>query len=77
MVSPIQYIRKEVFKCRQAEFAAIAGVTQATVSRWERNGISPSLDEVARIRAAAVERRILLRDKWFFDPPPAREGAAA
>lgn len=76
-MTPIRYIRTQVFKVRQAEFAAIAGVTQATVSRWERKGVAPSLDELSRIRDEAAERKILLRDKWFFEPPALPQEAAA
>lgn len=54
----------------QAEFAAVAGVGQATVSRWE-TGVSPSLDEMRAIRNAARERGLTWDDSWFFDPPAA------
>lgn len=67
-MNAIRYIRKEVFDLTQAEFAAIAGVTQATVSRWE-GGVSPSLEEVRAIRNAAADRGVDLKDEWFFDPP--------
>lgn len=75
-MSAIRHIRREVFKVTQAEFAAIAGVTQATVSRWE-NGIAPSLDEMQAIRMAAMERQIDWDDRWFFEPPLIPEGPAA
>lgn len=70
---PIKHIRKNVFKVRQAEFAAIAGVTQATVSRWEaaKGGAAPTLDELARIRDEAARRRLRWADKMFFDRPDA------
>lgn len=77
-MSAIRHIRKQVFKVRQAEFAAIAGVTQATVSRWERGG-APSLEEMQRIREAAAARRLRWQDKWFFEmpsPAPQPEQAA-
>lgn len=70
-MSAIRHIRKHVFKVTQAEFAALAGVTQATVSRWE-NGVSPSLSEMQSIRQAATAKRIKWRDAWFFEVP---EGA--
>lgn len=75
-MNAIKHIRVKVFKVRQDEFARLAGVTQATVSRWER-GTPPSLEELSRIREAASERRLLLRDKWFFEPPLASEASAA
>ncbi len=73
-MNTIRYIRKEVFGLTQADFAALAGVTQATVSRWE-GGVSPSLDEVGAIREAAAERGVELKDEWFFEVP--NEPAAA
>ena len=66
-MSAIRYIRREVFKATQAEFAALAGVTQASVSRWEAGG-APSLDEMQSIRRAAAERGIEWNDTWFFEP---------
>lgn len=73
-MTAIRHIRKAIFKVNQAEFASIAGVAQATVSRWE-NGVSLSLDEMKSIREAAKSRGIDWDDSWFFDAPAA--GAAA
>ncbi len=67
-MSAIRHIRREVFKATQAEFAVLAGVTQASVSRWEA-GVSPSLDEMQAIRRAAAERELAWDDAWFFDAP--------
>ncbi len=63
---PIQNIRKNVFRLSQQEFADLAGVTQPTVSRWER-GVA--LDETAmrNIRAGAVSRGIRWDDRLFFE----------
>lgn len=72
-MTAIRNIRKTVFKLNQAEFAAIAGVAQATVSRWE-NGVSLSLDEMKAIRAAAIQRGIDWDDALFFDEPDVLEG---
>lgn len=72
-MNTLSYIRKRVFQLTQAEFAALAGVQQSTVSRWE-NGVAPSLDEMQAIRLAAAERGIAWDDSWFFDPPPASAG---
>lgn len=66
-MSAIRHIRREIFKVTQAEFAALAGVTQASVSRWE-TGTAPSLDDMHAIRAAAADRGIEWRDEWFFEP---------
>lgn len=70
-MNTILHIRKEVFAVRQQEFAAIAGVPQSRVSRWENGKSEPSLEEMARIRAAAKVRK--LKRKWsddlFFTAP--------
>lgn len=65
----IAHIRKTIFGVSQIEFAAIAGTTQASVSRWESNDQEPSHSEMARIRAAAIERGIQWDDRLFFDAP--------
>ncbi|MGX9120300.1 helix-turn-helix domain-containing protein [Mesorhizobium sp. BHbsci] len=74
-MSAIRYIRREIFKATQAEFAALAGVTQASVSRWETGG-APTLDEMQAIRKAAADRQIEWNDAWFFEPAPSSEQAA-
>lgn len=78
VMNAIRHIRTKVFKVKQAEFASIAGVTQATVSRWEavKNPATPSLDEMARIREAAFKRRHRWSDRLFFETP-ADEATAA
>ncbi len=67
-MNALKHIRKNVFKLTQSEFSVIAGVTQATVSRWE-SGVAPSLDEMKAIRAAAEARKIKWNDRLFFDTP--------
>jgi transcriptional regulator with XRE-family HTH domain len=67
-MSTMKHIRTKVFEVTQAEFAALAGVTQASVSRWER-GVAPSLDEMRAIRQAADDRGISWDDKFFFETP--------
>jgi transcriptional regulator with XRE-family HTH domain len=57
-----------MFGVTQAEFAALAGVTQGTVSRWEA-GVAPSLDDMRAIREAALARGIDWNDGWFFEVP--------
>lgn len=70
-------IRKEILKMSQLELAALAGTTQATVSRWERGELQPGLAEMARIREGARARGIAWDDSWFFErPAPAHMGAA-
>lgn len=73
-MSAIRHIRRAIFQVTQAEFAALAGVTQASVSRWE-TGVPPSLDDMQAIRKAAADRGIAWDDAWFFDTP-ASENAA-
>jgi hypothetical protein len=64
---PILWIRSQVFKCGQTEFAKIAGTTQPTVSRWERGEFDPDLRNLRLIRSAAIERGIDWQDSWFFE----------
>lgn len=66
----IAHIRRHVFGVSQAALAAIAGVTQATVSRWESGDSEPTRAEMARIRSEAMTRGFEWDDRWFFDPPP-------
>lgn len=75
-MTAIRHIRKMIFNVNQAEFAAIAGVAQATVSRWE-NGVSLSLDEMKAIREAAMQRGLNWDDRWFFEGPDILEGIAS
>lgn len=66
-MNALEHIRRNVFKATQSEFAVIARVTQATVSRWE-NGGSPTLKEMHAIREAAFERCDLAwSDSLFFE----------
>lgn len=67
-MSPIRFIRVHVFRVRQHEFADIAGVAQASVSRWESGGV-PTLTEMQRIRAEARRRRLEWSDSFFFEVP--------
>jgi transcriptional regulator with XRE-family HTH domain len=67
-MNALRYIRKHVFHVTQTEFAELAGVAQATVSRWE-NGVAPSLGEMHAIREAAKSRGIAWNDDWFFEIP--------
>lgn len=66
-MSTLENIRKHVFRATQSEFAAIARVTQATVSRWE-NGGAPTLIELIAIREQALKRPdIEWQDSFFFE----------
>ncbi len=66
---PIEHIRKNVFGVSQAVFGEIAGTTQASVSRWENGDQEPGLEEMARIRRAALDRRAEWDDRLFFEEP--------
>lgn len=67
-MNTIRHIRKDVFRKNQAEFAALIGVKQSTVSRWE-NGTEPDRADLAAIRAAAVRMNVPWSDDWFFEAP--------
>ena len=65
-MSALVRIRKDVFSVTQAEMGVIAGVPQATISRWEAGLLEPSLTELARIRSEALRRGVAWDDSWFF-----------
>lgn len=71
----VRRIRKTLFRVSQSEFGAIAGVTQATVSRWEAGLLAPSLNELDRIRATAKERGVRLKPEDFFAKPQSEVAA--
>lgn len=75
-MNPIKHIRKNVLKMKQHEFAAVAGVNQATVSRWEKGELVPSLSEMAAIRAQAQGKRGW-NDRLFFEAPQGQTESAA
>lgn len=68
-MTPIAFIRQNVFGVSQAAFAALADTTQPTVSRWENGELAPDALQMSRIRAAARERSLTLDDSWFFELP--------
>jgi transcriptional regulator with XRE-family HTH domain len=73
-MNAIQYIRKDVFRLNQTDFAREINVAQSTVSRWE-SGAVPDLKGMAAIRDAAIKRGIDWRDDWFFSTPTSQEVA--
>lgn len=70
-MSTIKYIRKEILKLKQADFAVIANATQASVSRWETGELSPDLTQLASIREAVLAGGHKWKDVWFFEAPKA------
>lgn len=68
-MKPIEFIRIKVFQMKQSDFGRIAGVSQGTVSRWEKGELHPSQDEMARIRAVAIRLALEWNDEWFFVVP--------
>lgn len=75
-MNAIRYIRTKVFQMTQAEFAAVVGVKQYQVSRWE-TGNSPTLDEMSAIRSSAKARELPWSDEWFFVPATSEAENAA
>jgi DNA-binding transcriptional regulator YiaG len=74
----IEHIRKNVFRVSQSGLANIAGVTQATVSRWERGELEPGRIELEQIRSAARKLNLSWDDSWFFEiPSPEQQGAVS
>lgn len=67
-MSIIKRLREQHLKIKQADLAKIAGVNQATVSRWERGELEPSLGQVAAIRQHAISIGIAWDDAWIFEP---------
>lgn len=68
-MNAMRRIRLELFGLQQSNFAVIAGVTQATVSRWENGEFSPRLEEMQRIREEARSRGLAWDDALFFATP--------
>lgn len=78
VMSTIRKIRVDLFQMKQPDFAAAIGVSQGTVSRWER-GMDPSLSQLSNIRDAALARGLDWNDSLFFseNPPEAAPSEAA
>lgn len=85
---PIAYIRRAVFGITQREFATeVLGVTNMTISNWERGESEPTRAHMILIRNGALARGLPWNDRWFFEPPaldgmimpgqPAESGAAS
>lgn len=68
-MQPLKHLRTNLFRVTQAEFGRLAEASQPTVSRWERGTLEPTQGQLARIRAAAKERRLQWSDGWLFEAP--------
>ena len=75
-MNAVEHIRTKVFKLKQGPFAAVAGVSQATVSRWEKQGKEPSREKLDNIRKAAIEAGLEWNDSLFFEKPPVDQVSA-
>jgi DNA-binding transcriptional regulator YiaG len=75
-MTPIENIRRNVLKLTQADMAALAGVSQATVSRWESGRLVVDGDAMTRIRLKAREQSDW-SDALFFSLPQSIRDAGA
>jgi transcriptional regulator with XRE-family HTH domain len=63
----IRTIRVDVLGYSQKQLAEIAGVAQATVSRWENGVDTPTLAQAAQIAQAIRARGLRFDERAFFD----------
>lgn len=64
-------IRTEVFGLDQQGFAALLGISQGTISRWEKpvqNALKlfPNYHHLEKIRKAAKKKKLPWQDAWLF-----------
>jgi transcriptional regulator with XRE-family HTH domain len=59
---------RQILNLPQNELASIAGVSQATVCRWEKGQWEPNRDELERIRNYALTHGYEWEDAFFFPP---------
>lgn len=76
-MNPMLHVRKAVLGISQADLAAIAGVRQGTVSKWEAGQLEPDRAELGRIRQAVIDRGLEWDDSLFFASPSRNEGATS
>lgn len=62
-------IRRKVFGVTQHEMARIAGVSQATISKWEAGTQVPLITALKNIRHSAIRECKQWDDAWFFEEP--------
>lgn len=60
-------IRKSILGMTQVELAAVAGVSQGTVSKWEAGELEPDRVQLGLIRSAVIGRELVWDDSWFFE----------
>jgi transcriptional regulator with XRE-family HTH domain len=65
-VNQLKHIRVVVLDTTQAAMGDLVGVSQATISRWEKGEGSPTRDHLQFIRDEILRRRIQWNDAWFF-----------
>jgi transcriptional regulator with XRE-family HTH domain len=68
-MSTLRFIRKDVLSLSQAELAAVAEVSQGTVSKWEAGELRRASTRCRRSATAAISRGVAWDDRWFFDAP--------
>jgi DNA-binding XRE family transcriptional regulator len=59
----MRHIREQVLSCSQEVFAAIAGTSHATVSRWESGELVPGIEEIRRIREFCIDNSMAWDDE--------------
>lgn len=74
-MNTVAHIRKTILGINQSALAAIAGATQATVSRWETGELSPDLSQLSAIREEVKRRGLQWNDAWFFEAPAPEQAA--
>lgn len=74
-MNAVAHIRKNILGVNQAALATIAGVTQATVSRWESGELSPDLSQLSSIRREVLSRGLTWSDAWLFETPASETAA--
>jgi DNA-binding transcriptional regulator YiaG len=57
MKNALTHIRGNLFQMTQVQFAAVLGVDQSTVSRWEQGKLDPGLKDLRKIRALARNKK--------------------
>lgn len=66
-MNAFEHIRRVRLKLSQREMAALTGVHQSTVSKWENGYLAPGFWEMLHMRECARERGLPWEDRWFFE----------